>query len=58
MLDAQGMRAGRLIVDTGIHALGWDRSERLTQMIARRPELDATIERTGTSRCPVRPWPT
>ena len=25
MLEAQGLRAGRLITDTGIHALGWSR---------------------------------
>lgn len=33
MLEAQGFRAGRLIVDTGIHALGWDRERAVQQMI-------------------------
>src|SRR5437867_12301108 len=32
MLEAQGLRAGRLIVDTGIHALGWDRERSVKQM--------------------------
>jgi uncharacterized protein (DUF885 family) len=32
MLEAQGFRAGRLIVDTGLHALGWDRERAVRQM--------------------------
>jgi uncharacterized protein (DUF885 family) len=45
MLDAQAHRAGRLITDTGIHALGWSRE----QAIARLEEggvthVDAVIE--------------
>jgi uncharacterized protein (DUF885 family) len=32
MLEAQAFRAGRLIVDTGIHALGWDRERAVRQM--------------------------
>jgi uncharacterized protein (DUF885 family) len=39
MLEAQAFRAGRLIVDTGIHALGWDRERAIRQM-----------EETGASR--------
>jgi hypothetical protein len=45
MLDLQGMRAGRLVTDTGIHALGWTR-ERAIQTLeeAGVPTVEATIE--------------
>jgi uncharacterized protein (DUF885 family) len=33
MLEAQAFRACRLIVDTGIHALGWDRERSVLQMM-------------------------
>jgi uncharacterized protein (DUF885 family) len=39
MLEAQAHRASRLIVDSGIHALGWDRERAIAQM-----------ERGGTHR--------
>jgi uncharacterized protein (DUF885 family) len=45
MLEAQGLRAGRLIVDTGIHALGWDRERCVQQLIETgAPKVDAEIE--------------
>jgi uncharacterized protein (DUF885 family) len=45
MLEAQGFRAGRLIVDTGIHAMGWSRERAVEQMIdTGSSRLDAEIE--------------
>ena len=45
MLDSQAFRACRLIVDTGIHALDWDRERAVRQMMAGGlSELDARIE--------------
>jgi uncharacterized protein (DUF885 family) len=45
MLDAQAHRAARLIVDTGIHALGWSRERAIAQLEdAGVPHTDAVIE--------------
>jgi len=45
MLEAQAWRACRLIVDTGIHALGWDRERSVKQMVEGGvPMVDAEIE--------------
>jgi uncharacterized protein (DUF885 family) len=45
MLEEQAFRAGRLIVDTGIHALGWDRERAIRQMMATgTPRLECEIE--------------
>jgi uncharacterized protein (DUF885 family) len=45
MLDAQAHRAARLIVDTGIHALGWTRERSIAQLEeAGVPHTDAVIE--------------
>jgi len=45
MLDLQGMRAARLVVDTGIHALGWKREQAIATLEeAGVPNVDAVIE--------------
>jgi len=45
MLEGQAWRACRLIVDTGIHALRWDRDRSVAQMLeAGVPAVDAEIE--------------
>jgi uncharacterized protein (DUF885 family) len=45
MLEAQAFRACRLIVDTGIHALGWDRERAVLQMMeSGAPRADSEIE--------------
>jgi uncharacterized protein (DUF885 family) len=45
MLDGQAHRAARLIVDTGIHALGWSRERSIAQLLeAGQSETDAVIE--------------
>jgi uncharacterized protein (DUF885 family) len=45
MLEAQGMRAARLVTDTGIHALGWSRDQAIDSMEAiGTPHVDSVIE--------------
>jgi uncharacterized protein (DUF885 family) len=45
MLEAQGLRAGRLVTDTGIHALGWSRERAVTTLEEIGvPPVDASIE--------------
>ncbi len=46
MLDAQAFRAARLVVDSGIHALGWSREQAIAFMHERGqlPPVDAEIE--------------
>ena len=46
MLDAQAWRAGRLVTDTGMHALGWtrDRSIAYLKDVAGLTETNAVIE--------------
>ncbi|MDQ6682430.1 MAG: DUF885 domain-containing protein [Chloroflexota bacterium] len=46
MLDAQAFRASRLVVDSGLHAFGWDRQRAVTFMHERGslPLVDAEIE--------------
>jgi uncharacterized protein (DUF885 family) len=45
MLEAMAWRAARLVVDTGIHALGWNREQGVRQMLAAGlSHTDANIE--------------
>jgi len=55
MLSADSMRACRLVVDTGMHALGWSRRQAIDYMLANSPmteghvtaEIDRYIVRPG-----------
>ena len=46
MLEAQSFRAGRLVVDSGLHAMGWTRQQAIDFMHERGdvPLVDAEIE--------------
>jgi uncharacterized protein (DUF885 family) len=44
MLSADSMRAGRLVVDTGIHALGWSKQEAMDYFADNSPMSLSTIE--------------
>ena len=46
MLEAQSFRASRLVVDSGLHALGWTRDQAIAFMCERGslPMVDAEIE--------------
>ena len=45
MLENQALRAGRLITDTGLHALGWDRERAIAKLQdGGVPRTDAEIE--------------
>jgi uncharacterized protein (DUF885 family) len=55
MLAADSMRAGRLVVDTGLHALGWSRQQAIDYLAGHSPlsmplvegEIDRYIGRPG-----------
>lgn len=44
MLSADSMRAGRLVVDTGLHAKGWSRQQAIDYFRANSPMSQGTIE--------------
>ncbi|MCP4306198.1 MAG: DUF885 domain-containing protein [bacterium] len=44
MLSADSMRAGRLVVDTGLHAKGWSRQQAIDFMVENSPLHLGTIE--------------
>ncbi|WP_328617611.1 DUF885 domain-containing protein [Amycolatopsis sp. NBC_00355] len=49
MLTQDSMRAGRLVVDTGLHALGWSRQQAVDYLVEHTPmarlEIEAEIDR-------------
>ncbi|OXM68824.1 DUF885 domain-containing protein [Amycolatopsis vastitatis] len=49
MLTQDSMRAGRLVVDTGLHALGWSRQQAIDFLVAHTPmarlEIEAEVDR-------------
>lgn len=44
MLSADSMRAGRLVVDTGIHAKGWSRQQAIDYFLDNSPMSRGTVE--------------
>lgn len=43
ILSFDSWRAGRLVVDTGMHALGWSRREALAYLVANSPQAENNI---------------
>lgn len=43
MLTADSMRAGRLVVDTGLHALGWTRQQAIDYLLENTPMSEVEI---------------
>ena len=49
MLAADSMRACRLVVDTGMHALGWSRQQAIDYMVANSPMQESIAARRSTA---------
>jgi uncharacterized protein (DUF885 family) len=43
ILSFDSWRAGRLVVDTGVHALGWSRQEAIDYLVANSPQAENNI---------------
>jgi uncharacterized protein (DUF885 family) len=59
-LQWQAFRAARLVVDTGIHSLGWTRQQAIDFMVE-RTGVDPTsspAKSTAIRHNPARHWPT
>ena len=55
MLSTDAWRAARLVVDTGLHALGWTRQETIDWMAAHVPMSQLEIElEVGSLHCDAR----
>jgi uncharacterized protein (DUF885 family) len=54
MLSSQAFRAARLVIDTGIHSMGWSRQQAIDYMLAHTTESVADVT-SEVDRCIV--WP-
>ena len=57
MFAADSMRACRLVVDTGLHALGWSREQAVDYMVANSPLAEESMCRPEIDRYIVSPGP-
>ena len=55
MLSSQNWRAARLVVDTGLHALGWTRQQAIDYMLAHTTAVNAESAASEVDRYII--WP-